>query len=283
MPFLSSSGISILNIIRGGAAGGAAPLLLDLYPATAAYSLRKLSTAYSGSAIRVRIDTTGQPEYDIGFDSNGNLDTADLLSKAGANDGFVTTWYDQQGSNNATQAAAANQPKIVSSGTVITESSLPVLQFNGAQQLVFIASSLSTVSIFSVLKSGNSASEMTAFNFGDSTNAAALHFNRSATNSVAYAVYNGTAASSEGGAVSSQFLASAFSVSNSSADLYINNANVSNAYQGRTSPGGNAIGSRVSSFYLTGNISELVYYNSNQISNISGINTNINSYYSIYP
>ena len=71
MPFISASAISPYNRIRGGAAGPAGTLLLDLYPgAVAAYSVRKLSSAYTGDAIRVRVDTTGQPTYDIGFDAN---------------------------------------------------------------------------------------------------------------------------------------------------------------------------------------------------------------------
>jgi len=45
-------------------------LLLDLYPgATVAYSLRKLRTAYSGSAIRVR-RSSDNTEQDFGFDSS---------------------------------------------------------------------------------------------------------------------------------------------------------------------------------------------------------------------
>jgi len=59
--------------------------LLDLYSgAAAAYSLRKLRNAYAGSAIRVRrsSDNTAQ---DIGFDANGNLDTASMLSFVGSN------------------------------------------------------------------------------------------------------------------------------------------------------------------------------------------------------
>jgi hypothetical protein len=49
-------------------------LLLDLFPnAAVAYSLRKLRTAYSGSAIRVR-RSSDNTEQDIGFDSSGNLD-----------------------------------------------------------------------------------------------------------------------------------------------------------------------------------------------------------------
>ena len=70
--------------------GGAANLLLDDYPnAAAAYSLRKLRTAYTGAAIRVRKDTTGQPEQDIGFTATGDLDTAALKSFLNARSGFV--------------------------------------------------------------------------------------------------------------------------------------------------------------------------------------------------
>jgi hypothetical protein len=99
----------------------AQPLLLDLYPsASVAYSLRKLRTAYSGSAIRVR-RSSDNTEQDIGFVGN-NLDTASLLTFCGAGNGFVTTWYDQStNGNNATQATAGNQAQIVSSGAVITD------------------------------------------------------------------------------------------------------------------------------------------------------------------
>jgi hypothetical protein len=63
----------------------AQPLLLDLYPnAAVAYSLRKLRTAYSGMAIRVRRGVDNA-EQDIGFDSLGNLDTEALLDFNGYN------------------------------------------------------------------------------------------------------------------------------------------------------------------------------------------------------
>jgi hypothetical protein len=61
------------------------PLLLDLYPnAAVAYSLRKLRTTYSGSAIRVRrsVDNTDQ---DFGFDSSGNLDVNSIEDFVGYN------------------------------------------------------------------------------------------------------------------------------------------------------------------------------------------------------
>jgi hypothetical protein len=104
-------------------------LLLDDYPnAAAAYSLRKLDKDYTGSAIRVR-RSNDNTEQDIGFTSSGDLDTASLKTFVGANSGFVTTWYDQSGNaRNATQTTAANQLTIITSGTVLRRGSRPTLR-----------------------------------------------------------------------------------------------------------------------------------------------------------
>jgi len=93
-------------------------LFLDLYPsATLAVSFRKLKLDYSGSCIRVRrsIDNT---EQDIGF-SNNYLDTAAMKTFVGLNNAFIVTWYDQSGNgNNVTQATAASQPIIIVLGII---------------------------------------------------------------------------------------------------------------------------------------------------------------------
>jgi len=70
--------------------------LLDTYSgAAAAYSLRKLRTAYTGSA---------NAESDINFNVFGELDTVSLASFCSGTDGFVKTWYCQSGNaNDATQ------------------------------------------------------------------------------------------------------------------------------------------------------------------------------------
>jgi hypothetical protein len=103
--------------------------LLDTFPgATVAYSLRKLRSAYTGSAIRVR-RSSDNAEQDIGFSGN-DFDTAALTSFVGAGDGFVTTWYDQAGSNNATSTTTTQQPLIVSSGSlVVNEFGKPAINF----------------------------------------------------------------------------------------------------------------------------------------------------------
>ena len=97
----------------------------------AAYSLSQLLTTYTGDAIRVR-RSSDNAEADIGFDGT-DLDTSSLTSFCSGTDGFVTTWYDQSGNaNNATQGTAANQPKIVSSGSVITVNGYQVIQYDGS-------------------------------------------------------------------------------------------------------------------------------------------------------
>jgi hypothetical protein len=103
--------------------------LLDLYPnAAVAYSLRRLRSGYTGSAIRVR-RSSDSAEQDIGFVSNV-LDTASLLTFVGAGDGFVTTWYDQSGLGfNATQTSALVQPEIVLGGVLWTQNGKPAVRF----------------------------------------------------------------------------------------------------------------------------------------------------------
>ena len=105
-------------------------LLDDYSGAAAAYSLRQLSSTYSGDAIRVR-RSSDNTEQNIGFVSN-ELDTASLETFCSGTDGFVAIWYDQSGSaNNAANATAANQPKIVSSGSTLLRGGKPSMQFDG--------------------------------------------------------------------------------------------------------------------------------------------------------
>jgi hypothetical protein len=52
----------------------------DIAAPAAAYSVRKVRTAYTGSAMTVRRDFDDLT-FDVGFDGNGNLDTGSLLTK----------------------------------------------------------------------------------------------------------------------------------------------------------------------------------------------------------
>lgn len=106
--------------------------LLDRFPATVAYGLRKLRSAYLGPAIRVR-RAADNAEKDIYFNGQGNLDTADLVAFAGGSS-FIRTWYDQSGNGkDAVQTAAANQPRISQlDGSLVTVNGKPALDFDGS-------------------------------------------------------------------------------------------------------------------------------------------------------
>lgn len=96
-------------------------LLLDIYNgASYAFSIRKLSSSYNGNCIRVR-RSSDNSELDIGFDINGDLDITALSSFVGANDGYVSIWYNQDGtSNNLIQTTNASQPIIIETGVLKT-------------------------------------------------------------------------------------------------------------------------------------------------------------------
>jgi hypothetical protein len=65
--------------------------LTNSTPSLAAYSLRKLRSNYSGSAIQVR-RSSDLATLDIGFTSSGDLDQAALLAFTGINNGYVSIW-----------------------------------------------------------------------------------------------------------------------------------------------------------------------------------------------
>jgi SPP1 family predicted phage head-tail adaptor len=263
-----------------------AGLLLDLYPSAAtAYSLRKLRTAYTGSAIRVR-RSSDNTEQDIGFVGN-DLDTTALTTFCGAGNGFVTTWYDQSGNaNNATQTTQASQPQIVSSGVIVLINTKPGLSFNGSSyrfNLPTISFSLNSISVIGVIKSNNLASNGFAFANPDS-NRIYLGFILS---SISYFGYGNSATSFNlGASTTNQELHELYSGINSNA---YKNANSSTQITSSTANENGAdisIGSygrvgTLANFY-NGNIQEIIFYTTNQSSNRTGIETNINTHYAIY-
>jgi hypothetical protein len=104
--------------------------LLDDYPnAAAAYSVRLLSGSYTGALVRIRKDTGGQPEKDFYPDENGelSLDSEDggntrLGNWIGSNDGYLVTWYSQAGisGRDVTNSTASTQPKLLTAGVFET-------------------------------------------------------------------------------------------------------------------------------------------------------------------
>lgn len=139
-------------------------LLLDEYPnAAAAYSLRRVNSRYTGALIRVRRDSTGQAEQDIGSIGEA-LDTVALKAFVRNNSGYVTTWYDQSGNGrNATQTTAASQPRIVNAGVVEYDGTKPAIYFNGISYRI-------GASTISALSTSSSSFYLVGRGMGVSTN-----------------------------------------------------------------------------------------------------------------
>ena len=116
------SAVGSINFIGKPATGN---LLLDTSygsGAEAAYSVRKLRTAYTGAAIQVQRTLGSFPTQEIGFDVNGNLDTSTLLAYASGTEVGVSIWYDQSlNGNNAVQTTVAQRPIVVAAGGALVE------------------------------------------------------------------------------------------------------------------------------------------------------------------
>jgi hypothetical protein len=195
--------------------------------------------------------------------------------------GFVTTWYDQSGNaNNATQATAANQPKIVSSGTLVTENGKATLDFDGNNDFLQLSSTINNGGTETITLVSNSNST--------SVSRGILRFSTNTYYRIADA--RGNVDYSYG------FPASLFSFpSNTSQKLLlaISNNNVKSLYQNGVASADNTITdtqtatsiNRISSSSLAydGNLQEIVLYPSDQSANRTGIEANINDYYNIYP
>ena len=115
--------------------------VLQIAPsATAAYSLRSL-TGGDPLAVRVRRDTSGGAgdgdEQDF---TTSAIFSGALVSFVGSgNDGRVQTWYDQSGNGrHAVQSSAGAQPKIVNSGSLVSNG----LTFDGTNDQLNMPSSI---------------------------------------------------------------------------------------------------------------------------------------------
>jgi len=271
--------------------------LLDTYGgASSAYSLRKLSTAYSGSAIRVR-RSSDNTEQNIGF-SGADLDTSSLLSFVGANNGFVTTWYDQSGTNNAIQTTASNQPQIVTSGSINILNGKTAINFDrdlskylyvNSTSVLNIQECISTFSVANFTNTGGNYGHIVSKGYGID---GAYSLGQQSDGSNYLQVVIETESFPLSTVVTNKNQQYLFSNTNATEanniKLYQNNVIYGQATTSQDLTGSNSyqfnIGrnNRDNSYYINGNIQEIVLYPTYQQTNLTAINTNINTYYAIY-
>ena len=266
-------------------------LLLDLYPnAAAAYSLRKLRDAYTGSAIRVR-RSSDNAEQDIGF-SSGNLDTSALTTFCSGTNGFVTTWYDQSGNgNNGLQTTAANQPRIVTAGSILEVNGKPTTYFNNANTVCMNITNIETLNftILWVSKKDTTSGE------GSILLSGAFSGNKyigddidNGGNPIAVAVGAaiisiGAVNSSASGNEINQHLSYINRRNSNQAVGQFNNSN--NNYNNAVSTNNiiiNSIANYGVGYNYLGRVQEIIIYTSDKSADRTPISTNINTHYGIY-
>lgn len=265
----------------------AAAFLLDTYTgAAAAYSVRRLNSAYTGACMRVR-RSSDNTEQDIGFDGSGDLDTAAIATFCSTSNGFVRKWYDQSQSGgtgsgtDAVQATAVDQPQIYNGTSVITE--------NGKSALDFAGTGFFTATLAAELSQPNTYSSVAKTESGQIRST--LSDGYSNRNLINYANASGVLQMFAGSAVngsdqrgSQNHLFALFS--GSSSYCYVNGTQDISGNVGADGMGtqldigaGGGTGSPFNE--LHGNIQEWIVWNSSQDSNRTGIESNIDTYFSI--
>jgi prepilin-type N-terminal cleavage/methylation domain-containing protein len=295
-------------------AGYTSNRLLDDYPfASAAYSVRLLNasheveTAQSGNSsagsylVRIRQNNTNDDTADVLPDSNGELsansevynttnssDGQTLGTWVGSNNAYVTAWYDQSvNAHNASQGTSTQQPQIYDGSSVITENSKPALDFDGSDDN-FNANSLvinDTHAIFMVMNGKDGSGKHILDMRGDNSLTFALRENGSD-----YYVREQDSSRVRptiDSAQSKQMLTSLVAqgegnpVETYEDGAQVDSATVPTGNWSTTSMNTNIMRSRTGKF-MKGNQQEMIFYNSNQSSNRSSIESNINDYFSIY-
>lgn len=248
--------------------------LLDTYSgARGAYSVaRRLSSSYTGNLIRVR-RSSDNAEQDIGYTGGNLLDESALITFVGANDAFVTTWYDQSGNTlNIVQTTANKQPKIVNAGSVIKTNSKVAMQFDGSNDEL----------TQSTLRGDSRADQYYVIH---ATDTQYLYPNFSTTN-YGFVAQDGSTSGGAGNAYGSPslYVNNSLATTATRNDIHdiLNGQKIALHENSSTSSWPTIAWGSYSGFEFSGYWQEYIYYNSDQSANRTGINNNINGFYSIY-
>jgi hypothetical protein len=190
-------------------------------------------------------------------------------------DGLVSTWYDQSLSNDATQGTGAAQPKIVSGGSLVTENGKPAVDFDGVDDYL----SATTVAysqpntIFSLVNARSIGGNDYIYDSANTSN----------RNALASFMFAGSVLSVGGYTINTQQLRSNLFDSTNSIN-WVNGTQTTTGNAGSQSMQGITLAAnRIGTDNAPIKHQEFILYNSDQSSNRTGIETNINTFYSIYP
>lgn len=267
--------------------------LLELFPnSEEAYSLRQLQSnggiPYPLVLVRRSSDNAEQS-----FTETQIIDGT-LEAFCGAGNGQVVSWYDQSGNNNhVNQSTASNQPYIVISGNLVTDNGKPTLYFNSLSELVSVNNTnygTSSRSIFitvNLLEGISTKGIISLSNLSTVAGSLWILTPEIATRANTYTWITSTPLPQNNQSLLTNIYASSANLFDGN-NMYLDGSaivrtlganGVINTTVGKMYIGSNGLGSN----RVLANISEIVNYKSDQSTNRTQIESNINSYYNIYP
>ena len=263
--------------------------LVDDYSPSVAYSTQKIRGSAT-NVVRLR-RTSDQAESDF---SASDLTDGTATTWTGANSGHIVKWYNQ-GTGGSTydlvQATAANQPKLIDVGTVILRNGIPSAYFDQGDFIEVSTTPLGQTdfSLFGVSSSFATNTIGTVFTSSNTTNVGARIYQdtRSIKRNLFITNTSGTgyAADMSTTRTTAQTLTllSGFVDSSKGMSSFDNSATgATNTFTGTFSNTGIYLGRTGGATYLKGCISEFILFATDEITNRSAIETNINDRYTIY-
>ena len=257
--------------------------ILDAYSgAVAAYSLRKLKRGV-GAVVRVRRDNDdAEADFTASEVTNGTLTTW-----TGSNDGFVKTLYDQTGNlNHMTAASDGAQPKIVNGGALLTNNGKVTMVGDGDTVLQGTAISLTGDMAFAIVGVFNESGQDAMMIGGTVSVTGNGYFWLHADDHLH--IENSSETGFQDFTITSPLEEQKLWFvrrDGTTIGLSIDGTEVTATElvtQEQPFVVSRIFGGYASNYDLDGEIQEIILYNSDQTSNRTGIEANINDYYSIY-
>ena len=246
------------------------------------------SGAGDGKIVELIYYTSDQSANRTAFEANiGETYGIDLPSGVDTGydevDGFVETWYDQSGNgNDAVQETASNQPKIVDAGVLVSGG----LDFDGVDDdldLPQVITSIDSASSFVVAKSDTTSSTRTSLSLSrNAPNAARFYTTIMVGGSFYFGYGSSTTAVSLGAANTDRHLFAGIADASTAEGFIDGVSGGSIASSSGYSPQNGGIGSVNATTFWSGQIQEIIIYDSDQSANRAAIETNINNQYDIY-
>jgi len=249
----------------------------------------QLSIALASSISSITVDRDGTSSVFVwGAQVNEGATAGDYVPTTSnvSGYGYVTTWYDQSGnSNDATQATASSQPKIVDAGVLVEENGKPAVDFLTSSSTFLDTSTFSLISqpttTFAVVRDKSTSNPYRVIHAGTTANKLDFGMN---DNDNLYGYSTSLGASSVN--IDNQ-QASVFFLANGASSKF-----AKNGLSTETKNIGSAL-TQVESLRIgeaqalnadwEGVMQEIIFYPSDQSSNRTNIETNINNHYNIYP